>query len=637
MGFGVGNVFAVTGVPFFHFSRPKLALDLNYEYENEKRTDPFKDRNDATDEYAAGVDIATDGWVYHPAFTKYLLRLSPEWRRRRSRFEGGRGETQNFALTEYFGKITFLQYKPYTFEIFGERERSTNKSSFAQKTDTDSDTYGASILLKYKILPTTLSYVHKESEQIGFFVSNEVQDEYRLDSYRKDANSNTHLNAFYLGFRRDVANGTTNTRDINSNLVNSYRFPSLRNSYLDSSLGVRWTKSNSIKDQRLFWDERFQWFHPRNFISNYRVGYENEKRVDFESNRYRASAGLAHTLYENLRSSIQGYGNRDDSNIGDQNIYGGRVSIEYRRSIPKGELFLGTSQEYFRTENDFIQDFQQVIDETHTLTTGILTLLINRLVDQSSLVITDTAGSTFYVEGVDYTISTVGLFTRISRTSFGGIVDGQTVFIDYRYLTNPQISFDTYEQGYNATLKMFKVLTFYYSLETTRYSVRSGIPTVGFENLRDQILGVSFEYIKEWSRTYLLYEENDSSTVPRITLLGRETLTYRPKKSLLLSITGEASKVRFKDLAETERLYGANGKAQWLIGQNLLFEGEGFYNKVSGPSETIEDTGVSSAIRYVRGIWRAGVKYTFVDENDKVIGERRRRHTIFAEIVRSLF
>ena len=131
---------------YYQISRPKLGFELGYEFDKDKRTG-FRDRDDTTSTYSERVDISTDGWFYHPALLEYELTLSPEWEQIIEDNDGEKDKTRTF-LQGYDAEFIFLQYKPYTITLFGNRNQSTISSNFAEKTKVDSDSYGARLNLR---------------------------------------------------------------------------------------------------------------------------------------------------------------------------------------------------------------------------------------------------------------------------------------------------------------------------------------------------------------------------------------------------------------------------------------------------------------------------------------------------------
>ncbi|MBI5139587.1 hypothetical protein HZA26_03185, partial [Candidatus Nomurabacteria bacterium] len=154
-----------------------LEFDFLYEYEKDKRTGPYLNTVDNTTTFSEKLGIETWGWLYHPALLIYTLRLEPEWEQITEHREGRDKKSSRTFLEGYSTELTFLQYKPYSLTIFGDKYMSTIRHSFAGRSKKDSDTYGARLMLTYSFLPTQLNYTHVESTQTGFFTTDYNKDE----------------------------------------------------------------------------------------------------------------------------------------------------------------------------------------------------------------------------------------------------------------------------------------------------------------------------------------------------------------------------------------------------------------------------------------------------------------------------
>ena len=140
----------------YYIDRPKLALDLSYRFESEERTGPFISTKNSSHILNERFDIQTEGFVYHPALFVYILRLSPEWQQSLEQPDPGSERSSDTFMLGYSLDMTMLQDKPYTINLFARKQRSVLTSSLATTSETESDTYGASLMLKYKVLPTTM-------------------------------------------------------------------------------------------------------------------------------------------------------------------------------------------------------------------------------------------------------------------------------------------------------------------------------------------------------------------------------------------------------------------------------------------------------------------------------------------------
>ncbi len=627
---------------YFGIERPKLGLKLSYEFEEERRTGPNIDSEDVTHAFREGIELETDGWVYNPALLMYKVGFEPEWEQRMEKHTSLGRESRNFFIPSYLGDLTFLQYKPYTLNLFARRYTSPLRSAFTEKTETETETYGANLMLKHRVLPTTLSYTHFDSEETGFFESEEDRDDFRLSVRHPRKNSDTRLNATYSDNIRTTEVVKT-AEEITTRVKTSYN--DIRNHYdlagdgrkvLSSLASYRWTESNSIKTSDFGVSENFRWKHEKNLSSDYWIGYNKSRSEDFERGTTSFGAGLRHLLYENLTTSLKGHGSLSDFTGGSEDIYGGSLNFDYRRRIPWGMLNLNMGHDYKVTERDVAEQFIQVIDESHILRTGDVTLLENENVDINSIIVSDTTGTIVYVEDVDYTITVIDSFVRISRTTFGSIADGQEVLVDYIYLSKPGYDDFTFGQSYGINLDLWSALGLYYRYSHIRQSFLSG--TRPDELIDDTIHAAGIRLDWRWSSTGLSYENaRRSFDISTERWLAKETLTFRPMKRLFSRLSGRYGRTRFKESGEQEEFYGVRGQVDWVPRSWAKFRVEGFWDSVSGDIEETVDAGISSTLELSYRIWSAKLTYTFVDENDKLNDDRRTNHYVLFQIRRRLW
>ncbi|MEF9427121.1 MAG: hypothetical protein L0956_08100, partial [Candidatus Mariimomonas ferrooxydans] len=258
---------------YFLIERPKLGLYFLYEYERDENIGPDISRETRTMTYSEGLDIETKGWVYHPALVIYTLRLSPEWEQLSRKSAEEEERTSRTFLEGYFAEFTFLQYKPYTLRIFADRYRSTLSSSFAERLKIESNNYGATLMLKYNLLPATLSYNHLERKQTGFFITDEDADEFHLGMRYNKNLGDTRLTASYKDSTRTTLGIPIRILQQRAELQNDYNFTEDRRVTLDSNLIYRQTQSDFTESTQYGVFENLFWRHRRNLITNYTLRY----------------------------------------------------------------------------------------------------------------------------------------------------------------------------------------------------------------------------------------------------------------------------------------------------------------------------------------------------------------------------
>jgi hypothetical protein len=579
------------------------------------------------------VDLQTAGWGYHPAFLTYTLGLSPEWERKIEKPDPGRRDTSDSFLLGYSLDLTFLPYKPVTLNMFGRRQRSVLTSSLAARSETESDTYGATLMLKNRVLPTALTYVHTTLDQSGFFESEETRDEARLQM-RHDVKSNdTNLNATYTAVDRTSLGTTILTKNFSGGAQNIYRItPDLR-ILLNSGLTYRWSESDLYRSSGVSLSESLRWRHTRNSSTNYDLRYASDSSGDTTVDTTSASAGFSHLLYENLTTSASG---RTSHSSQGENIYGGNLNFGYQRSIPWGMLYASTGHDYTVTTRSAGELFLPVINEAHVLRTGDVTLLDKRNVDLPSIVVTSADRSVVYLLDTDYRIVVLGTSVRISRTPFGAISDGQTVLVNYTYLSNPAFDDATYSQSYGVGLYLWSVWRINYRYSRSKQDFLSGIPPDVLSESTTQTLDTDLAW--RWTTTRLIWEDTDSTTGVSLTRWrASENLSFRPVDEVSFGLSGYYGGTTLKETNTDETFFGFGSQLQWGWSRWSKISIESSYAKTDGTSNRTVDKGAAARLEWYYGIWSGEFSYRFLNEEDRISDQTRNRHSAYAAIKRILY
>ncbi len=248
--------------------------------------------------YQEGLEIATDGWIYHPALIKYTLRYSPEWEQLSQQTKGQDEVKTDSLLQGYLTDLTLFQFKPYTFRFFASRRRQTVSSNLSRRSKKNIDIYGTNVIFKYPVLPTSIDYSHTENEQTGFFEFKEEIDNVRVQmKYNRHMGDSTMLTS-YKDTTTVVLGKTTDLMEQKINLYNLYDISD--NKALRSDIGYRNSDGDFIKLERYSLAENLSWKHRDNLRTDYNLRYEKNDFGTSLSEMKSLGFNLEHLLYENL-------------------------------------------------------------------------------------------------------------------------------------------------------------------------------------------------------------------------------------------------------------------------------------------------------------------------------------------------
>jgi hypothetical protein len=622
---------------------PKLGLDMSYRLDSEERTGPFISDKHDSEVLRARFDTEMTGWLYHPEVAAYTLRLSPEWQQTQDQFDPGSEQHGDRFLLGYGLDATLLALKPYTLNLYARRQNSTLTSSLAPRSESETDAYGASLRLKYPALPTILSYAHSISQQTGFYDSDQDRDEFRLSMRNQRAKSHTRLEASHVTQDRTSLGSTTYTENLFASLLNNAWFKPDNRVSLASVLTYRESQINAAsaaalplaesRGSGLSLAETLNWRHRSNFSTNYNLQYSEDEYDSLSVNRTLASAGMTHSLYENLVTTAAISGSSDSQ--GEDNL-GGNLSFSYQRRIPGGMIFANMAQDYRVTNRALGGVDLQVFDEIQVLTTADVTLLDNENVDLASVVVTSADGSIVYQVDLDYTLQLIATSVRISRIPLGAIADGETVLVDYVYRSDPAFDDAVNSQSYGLGFFLWGAWRIAYNYTQSDQEFRGGTPPDVLN--KDATHRVDTDLQWRWSTTRALFENSDQTagiSLKRWRI--EETLKFRPLRRTFLSASGYYGETTFKDINNEETIYGFRTDLQWQLPFSSRLRIEGQYNVVEGTSVDTVDRGASVLWEWSYGVWRADASYRFLRQEDLNIDQTRNLHSVFLSLRRALF
>ena len=396
----------------------------------------------------------------------------------------------------------------------------------------------------------------------------------------------------------------------------------------------RWTDNDSRETEEYSLRENLFWRYADNFYTNYSLSYDKRDADAFDSETMAGRAALQHLLYENLTTSFSTGFNLNDFTGGEENAYDGDLDFFYTRAIPWGFLNLRSAWNYRYATREGDEAVITVIDEPQVLTTGDLTLLDNDKVDVDSIFVTDVTGTIAYIENIDYTIGAFGDFTSISRTTTGAIANGQTVLVDYQFLSDAAFDDTLFTQAYNIQFFLWNALTLAYGYRHADQNIVSGPPP---ENTVDDTTHrAEIRYNLGWTDSRLTFEDRDqtSGTSSR-RWQASQTFRIRPLKRLSFNITGFYGRTKFTDVGQEQDQYGGSSSLVWRPAGWCRFRMEGFYNNISGDVEDQIDANFTSVLELSYRIWRGSVGYYY--DRSGSSDAYRIRHSLRFDVIRILW
>ena len=616
--------------PVYFLERPTITAVLSHELESEKRTGSFINSEHDTSTTSEKFEIDTDGWVYHPALLIFSVGLKPEFKQQKVSSNTTFTDENDFTFFGYSVDTTFLQYKPYTVNLYASKDRSDFSSSLAADSSTESSTYKGQLLLKYQPVPTTISVESKEQITESFFLTSNTSDKLRVESKHKTSRSKTTFEAEVLEQNRSIRGiGFSGKRKL-MRVHNQYKTG--EKSSLSTGFGFSDNTSGVVDSASSYLFSQLSIRHRENLDTSYQLRVENREEQDFESKKIFGVADLTHQLYENLTTILSANVDKNKLTGGNLDTYSAGLDFRYVRRIPWGNLNINLGHREQIEDNQRQVATAEVRDESHVLTGTVLETLAKSAIAPGSIKVTDNTETTTYVENVDYTVSPIGNTVQIARTLFGGITDGQEVWVDYSFEPDPPAKTATISDTFGINLDLWSILRLYYQRGHSEEKLLSGIEPSELTDDTVQRTGAVLRW--RWSTTRAEVEDRNTTRTPTKTFRFTEALAFRIEDNLSFGFNADFHKREFKDTGEQSQGSGFSANFRWNLGRYGQLSTVAFNQRVRGVAQSSIKKGLNALYQWKYGAWRPSIKYEYANEVDQLANESRKRNNILFTIER---
>jgi len=624
------------------FKINEVSLRTDVEVENEKRTTRGSTQPTTRDRtyFAPTLKLIVEGTVYHPNLVEYRIDVEGGVAVRDETLKTGdvvnerAGGNETDTLQRYHAMVRFLKERPYATTLSADRDQSIRDYDFFNRVEIEDEIYRAQSGYRAGPVPFTLDAQHHEQRTTGFedreFSQTDDTVSLRAQSQRGQYGS-TEFSYRYYKFKREEdglspSEGTNHSVD----LYDTESFGTGERVRLNSMLyyydmGTKDSPSTSGSVQ-----ERLNVRHMEHLESFYDYAFDRRTADEVEDNTHQGSATLRHQLYESLVSAVDVHGLTQESTAPDStfqvNRYGVGISEGYTKKLSTwGRLALGYSGRVDQEQRTSSGPTLNVINETHRLTDGTITLLNQPRVNIASIVVTDTTGTILYRNLLDYQIIANGQMTEIRRVTGGTIANGQTVLVDYEVENQPDAEFQTYYNAVTFRLDIFGDLLGVYGRYARTMNSDVDTNVVIVPDITDVMLGVDLRW--QWLRVGAEYENYDSNLSPFTTARMFQSVMFQPTENQSVSLNLNESWTTYPDADRKLTSYQAIGRYRIQFGPYLVWSAEGGVQQQRGEAADHDLTVARTTLDFAMGKLILQLGYEYSDED--LLGDLRTRHFLY--------
>ncbi|MCR4336975.1 MAG: hypothetical protein NUV91_04130 [Candidatus Omnitrophica bacterium] len=557
------------------------------------------------------------GSVYHPKFFDFDLNLgiTPQQQKEESESTVGVSKFRNSYLSYYSFYSQILKEKPYGANLFFDQHRETLNRDFFERQVVDSDSSG--ITTRYRnqhgSLNTSFQNSHREITRT-FRADQEYEDEtfnFRLKP-EKDAWGETRLDYSRNNFVR-LEEGVSDQEGESDewNVFNRYTWDEELEKSLNSRLYYRsLTGTRDSKD--LTWTESLSIPHSETLETFLNYSFSDRSVSDVESQDQNLVLGWEHQLYESLTSRLSLRGAKKEATSFDENEVGLSLNENYKKNIGPAVLRLGWGSNYSQQRREAASASIRIVNESHTLSDGTLVVLNEGNVDITSIVVTNSNGTTIYSQDVDYqVIELAGGLVEIRRVVGGSIINGQAVMVDYTLTLDPSLKFTSLANDYRTSLDFFNNhLQFYYRLKTQRYPQVTGGRQTILEKFDDALWGSEVQWRQASFRAE--YENYQSDLTPYEALRFSQSIGWETSPRGKLTLLSNQNYIHLSE--ENRNNYEIRGEYLLRLSPSAVLGLENGYRLYDGDRTDLKNMSSKVLYRINMGLVSFEAEYEFQQE-----------------------
>lgn len=625
---------------YFQADLPSVGALIKYEFDQDIRTVSGQKITDSSQKTTERLDVATKGFLYHPALLRFSLKVSPEFQQNiqtRAETTSGNNTNGNSFNANYQANIVILSQKPYTLTLFAHHLEARSWATYTGVTENSTDSYGADFALKYSLLPTTVGFSRSSATQSSYYGSDNDVQEFHLLSRHRGVTGDSSLTSAY-SVNKQITNDVVNEiKTLNNTFSNQYEVTADGLINLASNVQYIDQNSASFQNKSLLVIENLSWQHHRNLRSRYSLNYRQLESGTSDGSWTSLNGSLIHKLYENLTTTAGITGSRNSYNGGREKVVAGLLDTAYQRTIGKwGTLNLNAGASYLCTTRVGASATTQTINEPHTLSSMMETFLDRSGVNIASIVVTNSDGTLIYVKDVDYRIDSIGSSVRISRVPLGGLADGQLISVSYSYTSDAAYDDALLTQNYGVALELKRSLFLTYRYMQAKQTLLAGLPPERLNNSTIHLATIRFD--ADWSETSATYEDNNSnSDISYRRWELAQTFRLRPNNRFQYNLRGYYGETDYRSHTELKRRSGATTSLNWMPYNWLQFNMEGYLEQVNSSLEKTLNGGTRSGLEWNYRLWTAKLNFKLAVQDDSLSDSSRTNQQVQLELSRIMW
>jgi len=453
------------------------------------------------------VFIMTHSYAYHPNLVSMDIGGGPILQRGTFTTDAGDTGSQGM-LYNLTGRATILRDKPYRGSLFYEHLNPTLSIAPGQVLTQENNRYGFDFSLLAPVTPVPLHLDASRSHFRGSGADRIIDDQIDRFDLRASRSYGTFgsTQLQYQVTRQESMSGSPNapiqattSNGQGLNLDSRFQFGSARQYDLLNLVTIN-TQNYTLtqgalperKDVRVLLDLRGRHSDKLHTFGFY--NYSGSNQGDLASTHNSMTAGMSYWPNKELATTLSLRADDNQTRQFAATSRGIDGSARYQRPLLAGVGQASYAFRYDQRGQQATANQTSVIGEPITLTGTTSSTLAHQRVTAGSVLVSNTGRTQTFVEDRDYTLTVVGLDTRVQRLIGGNIVDGQDVLVDYSYDVGGTYSYTQADQTLNVNWGYRNYVNVYFRRFDAAPHLTSGAPLFPLNTVRSNLYGARADF-----------------------------------------------------------------------------------------------------------------------------------------------
>ncbi|MDH5613019.1 MAG: hypothetical protein OEY66_11255 [Gammaproteobacteria bacterium] len=446
------------------------------------------------------LSLIMKSYIYHPNFL--TMNFGAGFLSDQTEFNSpGSNYDTHQRLTNLSARLDFLSKKPTPFSVYYNKTNTNMPTGLTGSFLLERIRYGAETALLSPLSPVTIKLSAFSESNYGLGagqITDETTEQTKLNMdypygmgnfVRLSHQINNRLSrsgSLLLPINEKESNNTAT--DLNTKNT----FGPDQQIQLVSYLGYQ-IQEEFPKIKTWFFRPKLDWKHNDNFTSYYTYATNHTDEQDRETENSLITTRLNYANAKLFNSTI-GLSLNDSKATGFEfNDKGASFSLSKSINASYGKYVVSYNASINNRDQTSLVSQIPVYGDEYILNGITRENIKQENIDITTITVSNLTRTQTFIEGVDYSITTIGTQAFIERLTSGSIADGQTILIDYSYLTGGTIKYNRMTQNLNINLSVSKNYNFYVNLYQSKQDLKEGISTIPLNSYNGLILGLEVD------------------------------------------------------------------------------------------------------------------------------------------------